>query len=321
MTYYEQRASAALIITEATHISPEGYVWLNAPGIFNEEQIQGWEKITAAVHEKGGKIFSQLWHGGVMSHSFLLPNGQLPIGPSAIKPEGKVHIEGGEVPYETTRALELSEIPGVIDQYKTAAKNALYAGFDGVELHSAGYLPQNFLDDTTNLRTDEYGGNIENRSRFVLEVLEALVDVFGGGKVGIKIAPGISFLGIPDSNPNALYKYLVNKMNALDLAYMHVMERIVFPEMGMELKPDVDHAQLKSIFKGPYIASGNYNVERAEQSLLEGALDFIAFGRPFIGNPDLVERFRLGASLNTPDVNTYYSQGDEGYIDYPMLTE
>ena len=320
-TYYRQRASAALIISEATHISPQAYGWLNAPGIFNEAQIQGWKKVTAAVHEKGGRLFSQLWHVGNVSHRSLLPDGQLPVGPSAVKPTGQIHVENGKIPYETSRALELSEIPQVIEQYRTAAKNALSAGFDGVELHAGGYLPQQFLDGSTNLRTDEYGGSIENRSRFVLEVLAALTDVWGGDRVGIKIAPGIAFAGTTDSNPNQLYQHLVSQFHSLDLAYMHVMERAVMPEMGVELRPEVDHAKLRSIFNGSYIANGNYTRERAENSLVNGSADFIAMARAFLANPDLVERFRTRASLTAADMATFYSEGDKGYIDYPTLTE
>lgn len=319
VTYYSQRTSAALIITEAIHISPEAYAWLGAPGLFNEAQVQRWKTVTEAVHEKGGRIFAQLWHGGIASHRSLRPDNKIPAGPSAVKPIGDIHIEIGKVPYETSRALELSEIQEIVKQYKTAAQNALNAGFDGVELHAAGYLPQQFLHDSSNLRTDEYGGSVENRSRFVLEILKLLTAIWGGDRVGIKLAPGISFIGLPDSNPMNLYSYMIKKINSFDLAYVHMLERIVMP--GMEVKPDIDYARLKSIFNGSYIANGNYNLERAEESLADGLADFVSFGALFIANPDLVNRFRLEASLNAPDVSTFYSDGDKGYIDYPTLSE
>ncbi len=316
-TFYRQRSSAALIISEATHISENAYAWLYAPGIYTGPQIAGWTQVTTAVHARNGRIFCQLWHGGAASHRLIRPSGSVPVAPSAFTPRGDVHLADGKAPYEAARALELSEVQDTVDEYALAATNAKLAGFDGVELHAAGYLPQQFLDDSTNKRSDRYGGSIENRCRFVLEVIAALTNVWGRDRVGIKLGPGISFTGVSDSNPDGLYAHLLEQLNPFDLAYVHVFERFVLPEL--ELRPEVDHSHLRRIFKGPYIANGNFDAGRAEESLREGRADFVAFGRPYIANPDLVERMSSDVPLNQPDMATFYVGGDKGYIDYPAM--
>ena len=321
--YYQQRASSALIISEATHISAQGVGWVDAPGLFTPEQVAGWKKVTAAVHnkavhEKDGLIFAQLWHMGKLSHPSFQPNGELPVSSSAIKADGEANTYDGAQPNVTPRALETHEIADVVEQYRIAARNAMDAGFDGVELHAAGgYLPAQFLSDSSNKRTDAYGGSIENRVRFVIEVVEALSEIWGGDRVGIKISPGISFSDAGGSNINETAAHLVERLNRFDLAYLHVLERIKFP--GQSMVPDVDHQALRKIFNGPYMANGNYTKETAQRSIEDGKADFVAFGRPFIANPDLPQRYRKNAPLNEPDGETFNGGDHRGYTDYPTL--
>jgi len=317
--YYAQRASAALIITEATQISPQGKGYAFTPGIHSDEQITGWKKITDAVHAKGSRIFLQMWHVGRVSHTKLQPDHALPVAPSAIAVEGQAFTYEGMFDFETPRALETDEIPGIVEQYRLAAINAKEAGFDGVEIHAAnGYLLDQFLKDGTNKRDDIYGGSIENRTRLVLEVAQVVTDVWGGNRVGIRISPTGTFNSMTESNPHALFSYLVEKLNQFNLAYVHVVERF-----GVSKEDDVDNdfdfVQLRRLFNGAYIANGGYTGEYAEQSLNEDNSDLVAFGVPFIANPDLPERIKQGAELNAADPTTFYGGGAEGYTDYPAL--
>ncbi|MBC6610403.1 alkene reductase [Hymenobacter sp. BT507] len=316
--YYVQRASAGLIITEGSQVSEQGVGYINTPGIYSQEQVAAWKKVTDAVHAAGGRIFIQLWHVGRVSHPFF-HNGELPVAPSAIKPEGAKAFTGKgmeEVP--TPRALELSEIPGVVDQFRQAARNAKAAGFDGAEIHGAnGYLLDQFLQDGSNQRTDEYGGSLENRSRFVLEVVQAVVDELGADRVGIRFSPQGS-ASIQDSDPVATFSYVTEQLNKFNLAYLHVIEALPGHPMAQPTRPAVA-AKLHEIFNGAFILNGGYTQETAEEALANNEADLIAFGVPFIANPDLVERFEQGTALNTPDPSTFYVPGDKGYIDYPSL--
>lgn len=318
--YYTQRASAGLIITEGSQVSPQGVGYISTPGIYSEEQVAGWKKVTDAVHAAGGRIFIQLWHVGRVSHPFF-HNGELPVGPSAIKPEGaKAFTANGMEDIPTPRALELSEITGVVDQFRQAARNAKLAGFDGAEIHGAnGYLLDQFIQDGSNQRTDAYGGSLENRSRFVLEVVQAVVDELGADRVGIRLSPQGS-ASIQDSDPVKTFSYVTEQLNKFNLAYLHVIEALPGHPMAQPQVPAVA-AHLRSIFNGTFILNGGYTQETAEEALANNEADVIAFGVPFIANPDLVERFRIGAALNTPDPATFYVPGDKGYIDYPSLQE
>jgi len=318
--YYVQRATAGLIITEGSQVSEQGVGYINTPGIYSEEQVAGWKKVTDAVHEAGGRIFIQLWHVGRVSHPFF-HNGELPVAPSAIKPEGATAFTGkGMEDVPTPRALELSEIPGVVDQFRQAARNAKAAGFDGVEIHGAnGYLLDQFLQDGSNQRTDEYGGSLENRSRFVLEVVQAVVDELGADRVGIRFSPQGS-TSIQDSDPVATFSYVTEQLNQFNLAYLHVIEALPGHRMARPKGPAVA-SKLREIFSGPFILNGGYTQETAEKALANDEADLIAFGVPYIANPDLVERFRIGAALNNPDASTFYVAGEKGYTDYPSLQE
>lgn len=312
--YYQQRASAALIITEATQISPQGKGYAFTPGIYSKEQIQGWQEITQAVHEKNSKIFMQLWHVGRISHSRLQPNGELPVAPSAIQPEGQAFTYDGMLDFETPRALSVEEIPAIVEQYTQAAINAKQAGFDGVEIHAAnGYLLDQFLKDGTNQRNDRYGGSIENRARLVLEVSKAVTEVWGGNRVGIRISPTGTFNSMSESHPQDLFNYLVEALNQYQLAYLHVVENF-----GESNGTDFDFAELRKLFSGSYIANGGYTGESAEQSLALKQSDFVAFGSPFISNPDLPERIKNGLDLAAADPDTFYGGDAKGYTDYPI---
>ena len=316
--YYVQRASAGLIIAEATQISPQGKGYVFTPGIYSEAQVQAWKEITGAVHEAGGKIFLQLWHVGRISHPSIQPDGVLPVAPSAIKPEGQSFTDSGFVPMVTPRALETSEMPSIVEQYRSAAQNAKAAGFDGVEIHAAnGYLLDQFLRDKTNQRTDAYGGSIKNRARLMLEVTAAVVEVWGGDRVGIRISPLSSFGDIADSNPQALFTYAVEQLNRFHLAYLHVIEG----DTGgaREVAGGFDLQILRHLFNGLYIANNGYDLDLALAARAGDRADLIAFGRAFIANPDLVQRLRIVAPLNMPDPATMYGGGAGGYIDYPAL--
>ncbi|MDT8372300.1 MAG: alkene reductase [Gammaproteobacteria bacterium] len=317
--YYQQRASAALIITEATQISPQGKGYAYTPGIHSAEQIAGWKKITDAIHRQGGHVFMQLWHVGRVSHSSLQANGELPVAPSAIPvTEGQAFTETGMLDFETPRALETGEISGIVDQYRQAALNAKQAGFDGVEIHAAnGYLLEQFLKDGTNKRTDRYGGSVENRVRIVLEVTQAVTDVWGGDRVGIRLSPTGTFNAMTETDPFGLYSYLIEQLNPFNLAYIHLVERFGISKEADD--NDFDFVHLRNLFNGAYIANGGYSGETAEQSLAANQSDFIAFGVPFIANPDLPARIQTGAELNTPDFDTFYGGDAKGYTDYPAL--
>ena len=316
--YYVQRASAGLIISEATQITQQGkgYAW--TPGIETVEQVAGWRIVTDALHQAGGRIFMQLWHVGRISHSLLQKNGALPVAPSAVKPEMKAFTETGFHDIPTPRALETDEIPGIVDDYRRAARNALDAGFDGVEIHAAnGYLIDQFLRDKTNVRTDRYGGSIENRTRFLAEVVEAVVAVWGGDRVGIRFSPLSPANDIADSNPKALFTAAVARIDPFGLAYMHIVEGATGGTR--EIGGGFDLQILRRAFNGPYMANNGYDLALAQQVLNSGKADLIAFGRPFIANPDLVERLRTGAALNEIDRDTLYGGDGHGYTDYPRL--
>ena len=316
--YYVQRASAGLIIAEATQISPQGKGYILTPGIYSSEQVQAWKKITDAVHAADGKIFLQLWHVGRISHPSIQIDGALPVAPSAIKPEGKSYTDEGFVPMVTPRALETSEMASIVEQYRTAAQNAKAAGFDGVEIHAAnGYLLDQFLRDKTNQRTDAYGGSIENRARLLLEVTAAVVQVWGGDRVGIRISPLSAFGDISDSNPQALFTYVVEQLNSFNLVYLHAIEG----DTGgaREVPGGFDLQILRRLFNGLYMGNNGYDLNLALAARNDNSADMVAFGRPFIANPDLVKRLRIVAPLNTPDPATMYGGGAGGYIDYPAL--
>jgi len=304
--YYTQRAGAGLIISEGTYVAPEGKGYIRTPGIFTEAQVAGWQRVTDAVHEKGGRIVAQLWHVGRLSHRAFQPGGALPVAPSAVAPTGKVLTENGMVPYETPRALDRDEIARIVEEYARGAVCARRAGFDGVEIHGAnGYLVEQFLKDETNRRDDEYGGSVENRARFAVEVARAVANAWSADRVGLRISP----IGrVSDSDPLSLYRYLVRELRSLGLMYLHVRE---------SPGSDFDYAMLRREFGGIYIANDSYDAARAEAAIADGRADLIAFGRPFIANPDLVERIRIGAPLAEPDRATFYAGEEKGYTDYP----
>ncbi|TCZ64036.1 alkene reductase [Roseicella aquatilis] len=315
--YYAQRASAGLIIAEATQVSAGARGYAYTPGIHDEAQVAGWTLVTDAVHRAGGRIFLQLWHVGRISHESLQPGGALPVAPSAIRPEGQAFTESGFQPHPTPRALETDEIPGIVEDFRRAAENARRAGFDGVEIHAAnGYLIDQFLRDKTNRRTDRYGGSIENRARFLREVTEAVTGVWGGDRVGVRIAPVSPANDIADSSPQALFDHVVQVLNPFHLAYLHVVEGATG---GPRDNAPFDFGALRRAFNGAYIANNGYDLALAQGVLREGKADLIAFGRPFIANPDLVTRLRSGAPLNEPDRATLYGGDAKGYTDYPAL--
>ncbi|MCB2406552.1 alkene reductase [Hymenobacter lucidus] len=320
--YYEQRASAGLIISEGTQISAQGVGYVSTPGIYSEAQVAGWKKVTAAVHAAGGRIFAQLWHVGSISHPSF-HNGELPVAPSAVQPKGVQAFTGkGMEEIPTPRALETAEVKAVVEDFRKAAANAKEAGFDGVEIHGAnGYLVDQFIQDGTNKRTDEYGGSVENRARFALEVVQAAADVFGADRVGIRLAPTGAMGGITDSDRVGTFSYVTEQLNKLGLAYLHVIEAL--PGHPMAAAPGVPAvaAHLRKIFTGPFMLNGGYTQETAEAALANNEADLISFGVPFIANPDLVERYEQGTAFNMPDQATFYSGGDKGYIDYPTLAE
>ncbi|MEM8778183.1 MAG: alkene reductase [Cyanobacteria bacterium P01_G01_bin.49] len=319
--YYRQRSSAALIITEATQISPQGVGYPYTPGIHSPEQVEGWKLVTDAVHKEGGRIFLQLWHVGRVSHPSLQPNGMLPVAPSAIAPEGMANTYQGEQPFVTPRALETEEIPQIVQQYAQAADNAKKAGFDGVEIHSAnGYLLDEFLQDGSNKRTDQYGGSIENRARFLMEVTEAVTNVWDSKSVGVRLSPSSTFMSMADSNPEALFGYVGEELNKFNLAYLHIVEpRIKGDKHDEDESNGLGVKFFRPIFAGTLITAGGYKRETGNEILASGNTDLVAYGRLFIANPDLPKRFELEAPLNDYDRSTFYTQGKEGYIDYPTL--
>jgi N-ethylmaleimide reductase len=318
--HYAQRASAGLLITEASQISPQGMGYPNTPGIYSPEQVQGWRLVTEAVHAKNGRIFLQLWHVGRISHPSLQPEGALPVAPSAITPEGEASTYTGTQPFVTPRALELAEIPQIIEQYRFAAKNALEAGFDGVEIHSAnGYLLDQFLQDNTNHRTDIYGGSVENRARLLMAVTAAVVDVWGSDRVGVRLSPSGTFNSMYDSNRAATFGYVVKELNQFNLAYLHLVAPRVEGFGSAEDQPDLGTDFFRPIYNGTIITAGGYGFESGNAAIASGNADLVAFGRLYIANPDLVERFAANAPLNKPDRNTFYGGDAAGYTDYPTM--
>jgi N-ethylmaleimide reductase len=316
--YYSQRASAGLIITEATVVSKQGIGWLNSPGIYNDEQPEAWKQVVAAVHAKGTPIFLQLWHCGRASHSSFHEGRHLPVAPSAIKINGDyIHTPKGKEPYQTPRALETDEIPLIVEDYLRAAERAQAAGFDGVEIHAAnGYLIDQFLQSKTNRRTDHYGGSLENRYRFLDEIVQAVLLALPAARVGVHLAPNGSFndMGSPDFRETFLY--VAKRLNQYGLAYLHVVDGL---EFGFhELGPPMSSAEFRQVFQGPLMANCGYTRETAEAAIQQGHADLISFGRPFLSNPDLVERFAHGWPLNPPaDQDVWYSFDERGYTDFP----
>jgi N-ethylmaleimide reductase len=316
--YYAQRASAGLLISEASQISPEGkgYAW--TPGIHSHEQVAGWRLVTDAVHKAGGRIAAQLWHVGRISHTVLQPEGQAPVAPSAITANSQVYDGEGFVPTSAPRALETAELPRIVRDYVQAARNAKEAGFDAVEIHGAnGYLLHQFLADGTNKRTDAYGGSADNRARLLLEVAEAVAGVWTPGRVGVRLSPFSNFGDIADSDPMATFGRAIEGLSDLGLGFLHMVEG----QTGgtRELPPGADIQALRRRFKGSYIANNGYDRKVAIEAVESGRADLIAFGRPFIANPDLVDRLRFDAPLNTPDQTTFYGGDSRGYTDYPTL--
>lgn len=318
-TYYSQRASAGLLIAEATQISAQAQGYQDTPGIYSQAQIDGWRQVTDAVHAKGGRIFLQMWHVGRVSHVDLQPGGAAPVAPSALRAQTQTFVNNGFVDVSEPRALNIDELPGIIDDFRQAAANAIAAGFDGVELHAAnGYLLDQFLKDGANARTDAYGGSVENRARLTLEVAAAVAGEIGAERTGIRISPVSPGNGISCSNPQAQFEYLAERLDALGLVYLHVVEGATG---GPRDIAPFNYDALRQRFSNTYIANNGYTLELARSQLAAGQADLFAFGRPFIANPDLVERLRSGAPLNEPDRSTFYGGGAAGYVDYPFLDD
>lgn len=317
--YYAQRASAGLIVSEATAISKQGYGWAGAPGIYTDAMEEGWKKMTDAVHRRGGKIVLQLWHMGRLSHPIFQEGEQLPVSASALTPVGRTRDGSGSRPYVTPRALEAAELPGIVEDYVNATRRALRAGFDGVEIHGAnGYLLDQFIRDGANQRTDEYGGNIENRLRFPLQVVEAVAAEAGASRTGIRLSPTNPNGGSKDSDPIATFTAAAKALSRYNLAYLHVMEPA--PDSSKAF-PDVPYVlpEMRKAYRGNLLVNGGYDLSHAHEAISSGLAQGVAFGVPFIANPDLVERLKTGAALNEADPATFYSEGPEGYIDYPFL--
>lgn len=329
--YYEQRASAGLIITEGTPVTQQGQGYADVPGLYLPQAIEGWKKVTDAVHKAGGKIVTQIWHVGRVSHTSLQPNDGAPVAPSAIAAGGKTYIitpdgAGAFVETSAPRALEHSEIAGIVDDFAKGARAANDAGFDGVEIHAAnGYLIDQFLKTGANQRTDEYGGSIENRARFLLEVVDAVIAEIGGGRTGIRLSPVTPANNIADEDPQPLFDYVVKELGKRDLAFIHVIEGATggdrnFTQGG---KP-FDYQELKASYraaggKAAWMVNNGYDGESAAKAVESGYADIVSFGKAFIANPDLVERLKTGAALNAPEVATFYGGGAKGYTDYPNL--
>jgi len=316
--YYAQRATAGLIITEGSQVSPHGMGYVRTPGINSNLQVEGWKKVTEKVHKAGGKIFLQLWHVGRVSHPDFF-EGELPVAPSALPVDGDVHTPQGKKKFVTPRALELDEIPGIIEQFRKGAENAKAAGFDGVEIHGAnGYLLDQFLRDGSNLRTDKYGGCLENRLRFPLEVTEAVIGVWGFDRVGYRISPHFSSYSMYDTNPRQTFSHFAKELNNIGVGYIHIVEPV-----GGRLGATVQAAKLApiihDIFEGTLILNGGYDSTSGNEAIEKGDADLISFGVSFLANPDLPERFRKNTQLNPPDIATFYAGEEKGYIDYPKL--
>jgi N-ethylmaleimide reductase len=312
--YYAQRASAALIITEATQFSLQGYGYPDTPGIHTDAQVEGWRRVTDAVHARGGHIYLQMWHVGRISHPVMQPGGTLPVAPSAIAAEGTLYTSEGPKSFVTPRALELNEIPGIVRGFAEGARRAKEAGFDGVEVHGAnGYLIDQFLRDGSNHRTDAYGGSVENRARFLLEVTEAVAGVLGADRVGVRLSPSGSFNSMSDSDPARTFSSAVGALDALGLAYLHLLAPVTDPETPRLLP------LLRERFRGPLMVNGGHSLQSATAVLQDRLADLVSFGVPFLANPDLPERLQKGAPLNAPDKSTFYGGDARGYTDYPAL--
>ena len=309
--YYAQRADAGLIITEGTFPSPMGKGYVRSPGIHSDEQIFGWKRVTDAVHARGGLIFLQLMHTGRISHPSLLPNEATPVAPSAIAPEGQVYTATGPQDFVVPRALETSEIAGIVGEYRRATRHALLAGFDGVELHAAsGYLPEQFLSSGTNRRTDRYGGSTANRARFIIETIDAMIGEAGSDRIGIKIAPAMGFNSVTDAAPPETYEYLVRRLGMLKLAYLHLTRTGSAFDYGALIRP---------LYDGTLLLGGGFDRDSAASLIAQRSADAAVFGSLYLANPDLLQRFVVGAPLNAPERDTFYSHGPHGYIDYPAL--
>lgn len=331
-TYYGQRATAGLIVSEGTAISQQGQGYADVPGLYSPEQLAGWKKATDAVHKKGGKIVAQIWHVGRISHTSLQPNGAAPVAPSPITAKARTYIihEDGVGEFVDTskpRELEISEIDGLLEDYKKAARSAVeIAGFDGVEIHAAnGYLIDQFLHSGSNHRTDSYGGSIENRARFLLQVVEAVIGEIGSEKTGIRLSPSSPSNDVHDSDPQPLFDYVVDALAAYNLAFIHIVEGATGGERNYhESQQPFDFKHLKQVHrdaggKAAWIVNNGYSAEMAQQAISSGYADMVSFGRPFIANPDLVRRLKENAPLNEGDPSTYYGAGEKGYTDYPVL--
>ena len=317
-TYYAQRASAGLIVTEATQVSPQGVGYIRTPGIHSAEQVAAWKTITDTVHRAGGKIFAQLWHVGRVSHPDFHA-GALPVAPSALPVEGEAFTSRGRTKLVTPRALETNELPGIIAQFRQAAENAKAAGFDGVELHGAnGYLLDQFLRDGSNHRTDAYGGSIHNRARLPLEVTEAVIGVWGPQRVGYRLSPYFSGYSMTDSNPIETFSFIAAELSKRQLLYLHVVEAIAGPAAAPAATVRATPI-LRDKFKGTLIVNGGYDAHSGDAAIARGEADLVAFGVPFLANPDLPARYRRNAGLNAPDQATFYAGEEKGYIDYPAL--
>lgn len=311
--YYQQRASAGLILTEATVVSQQGAGYVNTPGIWNAQQVKAWKRITDAVHARGGRIVCQLWHVGRLSHPDFQPEGGVPVAPSAIAAGGEIRVPSGHKPYPTPHPLSIEEIDGIVEDYRRGAQNAMAAGFDGVEIHGAnGYLPDQFLRDGSNERTDEYGGSVQNRARFLLRVTDAAISVWGAGRVGVHLSPrDMEHHSIADSDPATLYTHVARELSQRNIAFIFVRESI---EGGPRFAPS-----MRAAFNGGFILNEQFTPEQAEQTLGAGEADAISWGQLFIANPDLPERLASGAPLNAPVPATFYAPGALGYTDYPFL--
>ena len=315
--YYAQRAGAGLIITEATQVSRGAQGYLDTPGIYTPDQVTGWRAVADAVHAKGGRIVVQLWHVGRISHSSLLPEGVQPVAPSAIRANAKTFTADGFVDVSEPRALALEEIPGVVDEFRTAARNAIDAGFDGVEIHGAnGYLIDQFLRDGANHREDAYGGSIENRTRFLFEVVKAVADEIGAGRVGVRLSPVTPAGDLRDSDPQPLFERAVERLDTLGIAYIHVIEGATGGDRNVA---PFDYPALRRRFSGAWIVNNGYDRAMALDAVASQQADAVAFGVPYLANPDLVVRLEQDAPLNTPDSDTFYGGGAKGYTDYPTL--
>lgn len=318
--YYAQRASAGLLISEATQVSPEGQGYPNTPGIHSDAQAEGWARIAQAVHDRGGRIAVQLWHVGRVSHTVFQPGGALPVAPSAIAAAGQGYTPSGLQDYPTPRALETEEIPGIVRAYAEGARRAIAAGIDAVEIHAAnGYLIDQFLRSGTNRRSDAYGGSVVNRARFLVEVTEAVVAAVGAGRVGVRLSPTGSFNDMRDSDPLTTFGHAVERLTPYGLAFLHVIEGLPGSMMAPAEGTQPVARELRRIFKGPFVLNGGYSQEAANAVLAEGAADAVSFGVPFIANPDLPARFRRNAPLAEADRATFYGGTERGYTDYPAL--